>query len=214
MKPDFSRAEEAARLLRLSQPSCSLKCDIREAKFDRQIIIDTFQNYARITGVSAQSLAPTDGLKDGYLIKRGGLSIILYDGYFPFGFEHAMWTITHEVGHVYLGHQTDGHKEEIEAHWFAAEYLSPEPIIREFATRLSQYNIPVKAHDLMFLFPLSREAAIKRISSINRKYGWNTLYAEQLVNKYSVELTKYCSLIQTAYATKMVKSNNLERVLL
>ena len=77
MKPDFDKAEKAARLLRLAQPSSNLNLDVTKMKFDLPIIIDTFQNYSALTHIPVSSLIPSPLLKDGYLIKAYPYFIVL-----------------------------------------------------------------------------------------------------------------------------------------
>lgn len=128
MKPNFDRAENIARELRLSQKSDSLSLDIRKMNFDKSIIIDTFQNYSKVTNTPLLSLTIKGKLKDGYTIIKNNIYIILYNEREIYS-ERLNWTLAHEVGHIYLEHKKDGKTEEIEANWFAAELLAPEIII-------------------------------------------------------------------------------------
>lgn len=212
MKPDFDKAEHRARLLRIAQSNSDLTLDVRKMEFDLPIIIDTFQNYASLTGISLSKLSPCNGLKDGYTIIAKGVYVVLYDDRHTYGRERLNWTLAHEIGHIYLGHKQDGKNEEVEAHWFAAELLSPEPIIKEVAERLSEYGIPVKAFDLSFMFSLSKAAASKRIASINKKYMWDLTYAEQLIEKYDDAITKCCSTVRNAYRNYPISASRLEQI--
>lgn len=212
MKPDFDKAGHRARQLRIAQSNSDLALDVRKMEFDLPIIIDTFQNYASITGIPLSKLFPCDGLKDGYTIIAKGVYVVLYDDRHTYGRERLNWTLAHEIGHIYLGHNQDGKNEEIEAHWFAAELLSPEPIIKEVAERLAEYGIPVKAFDLAFMFSLSKEAALKRINSINRKCMWDSTYAEQLVEKYDDAIAKYCSTVRNVYKNYPLLEGRLEGI--
>lgn len=213
MRPNFDKAELAARKLRLYQPSSRLFCDVLNASFDRPIIIDTFQHYSKVTNQDPLS----DGvganvITDGLTISVMGYDIILYDEDFPCGKEHALWTIAHEIGHIYLEHETDDTIQEIEAHWFAAEFLSPEPLIHEIVKLQSQYGYPVTAVDIRQVFGLSKYASDKRVSSLNRKYAWNTTYEDKFITKYSEDITKQCDLIRTRKVAQEKNSYNLEKI--
>ena len=105
MKPDFDKAEHRARLLRIAQSNSDLTLDVRKMEFDLPIIIDTFQNYASLTGISLSKLSPCDGLKDGYTIIAKGVYVVLYDDRHTYGQERLNWTLAHEIGHIYLGHK-------------------------------------------------------------------------------------------------------------
>lgn len=158
-KPNFDLAEEKARDLRLAQTSDELALDMRCIDFDLPIIIDTFQNYATLTGCTVEQLSPDRTLGEGYTIIGNDIFIILYNGNVPYN-KHTNWTLAHEVGHIYLGHDTDGALQEVEAHWFAAELLSPESVIIEVARKrqgwiatickiYSEYRLQLLPNELM-----------------------------------------------------------------
>ena len=193
MKPDFDKAEKAARLLRVAQPADNLSLSVLKMKFDLPIIFETFQNYAKITGINVDSLIPCSGLKNGYLAKINDnkIYLVLYDGDCSYGKEHMNWTLAHEVGHIYLGHKKDEEIEEIEAHWFAAELLAPEIIIRKIAQGRQELGKKVDAYDIMNLFDLSFEASNKRIDSLNRKRSWLTYLGGELTSKYEKQISHF-----------------------
>ena len=191
MKPDFDKAEKAARLLRLAQPSSNLNLDVTKMKFDLPIIIDTFQNYSALTHIPVSSLIPSPLLKDGYLIKAYPYFIVLYDGAVPYGEQHKNWTLAHEIGHIYLNHKQDTAIEEIEAHWFAAELLAPEIIIREIAKNRSKIGEKIDIYDIEYLFNISITASVKRVSSLNRKCAWQTYLEKETIDKYQVQINHH-----------------------
>ena len=107
------------------------------------------------------------------------------------------WTLAHEIGHIVLGHLD--HFEatalnrrglskkaygvlEVEAHWFAAELLSPKPILKLF-----QFE---DCPDLVSLMcDISKEAAEKRLAQLaKRDYGYVEAQGKLIRNFYS-----YCS---------------------
>jgi len=191
MKPNFNRAEHIARILRLLQPNNSIALDVKTMTFNLPIIIDTFQNYAYLTNTPIEKLRLSTGFQDGYTVTNGDTFIILYDDKCAFGEKHINWTLAHEVGHIYLGHETDEQLQEIEAHWFAAELLSPELIIREIvkSRRLNSF-------DLQELFNISFEAAQKRVDSLNRKTCWDIRFKDELLSKYHTSISTYIHPIQ------------------
>lgn len=77
-------------------------------------------------------------------------------------------TLLHEIGHLKCMHKKHGEKEEIEAHYFAAQANAPNILIKEISKR--GYNI-----DTSFLqecFGLSEESARKKKDYLNT-YGFN-----------------------------------------
>lgn len=195
MKPNFDKAEYAAKLLRLNQPDDSLALNVRKMKFDLPIIIDTFQSYANLVGIPIQKLYLSSRFHDGYTISAENAYIVLYDNNTECSEERLNWTLAHEIGHIYLDHKIDGPQQEIEAHWFAAELLAPELIIRQIAK-----TIRVNPFALQYLFNISFEASSKRIDSLNRKACWNIEFYEEMLNKYRktiLTFTKEATKIKT-----------------
>lgn len=178
-KPNFDKAESLARELRLLQPTNSFSLNVEDLIFDRDICIESFENYAAATNCSVSELTQSSKLKDGYTIKKGNTNIVLYND--PHCHEPRLnWTLAHEVGHIYMGHTKDGATEEIEAHWFAAELLIPVPII----VGLLKKGIKVTNLSLMNLFGVSFEAACKKISSFNRMPIQSAYLFEDFMDKY------------------------------
>ena len=187
MKPDFDNAEYLARELRLIQNNDSLSLDVRKMNFDKPIIIDTFQNYSKLTNIPLEKITAKGKLKDGYTIITDNVYIILYNIESLYS-ERLNWTLAHEVGHIYLGHTKDKQKEEIEAHWFAAELLAPETIIKSLAKLRNQFEKKVNVLDLQDMFHISYEASEKRIESLNRKCMWNIYLENEIINKYQKQI--------------------------
>lgn len=184
-RPNFDTAEKKARDLRLFQSSNNLTLDVRTMDFDMPIVIDTYQNYASITGINVKQLEPDKSLEDGYTIICNDFYLILYNAEIS-NLEHLNWTLAHEVGHIYLGHGSDGARQEVEAHWFAAELLAPESVIRSLSMK-----IPIMWYSIQDLFGLSFTAANKRINTINRKYVWQTYRECELLYKYRSAMERY-----------------------
>lgn len=190
MKPNFDIAECLARELRLSQYDNCLSLDIRKMNFSKPIIIDTFQNYSRLTGIPIENLTAREKLNDGYTIVANNIYIILYDEQILYS-ERLNWTLAHEVGHIYLNHSRDGSIEEVEAHWFAAELLAPEIIIRAIARQRNEIGRKLDVFDIQDLFHISYEASMKRVSSINRKCAFSSYLEKETIMKYQNHILKH-----------------------
>ena len=80
-----------------------------------------------------------------------------------------------------LNHSKHGPREEIEAHYFAAQANAPNAIIRVIAARGYKIDVPF----LIKCFGMSSEAANKKMSYL-RKYGFNHTndYDDSLVAHY------------------------------
>lgn len=79
-------------------------------------------------------------------------------------FERLNWTRAHEIGHIYCGHKKNGKIEEIEAHFFAAQFLMPEYTI----LKMYKYGI-VTPETLYSVFNVSFTAAEKRLCTLSKK---------------------------------------------
>jgi len=165
-------------------PANKIKC--------KGVRISSYQKYARITGLSIEELTLGHELDDAFLSKglRPGLTLILYDKekYGP-RLKHTLW---HEVGHIKRDHRQHGEKEEIEAHFFAAQANAPNVLIKAIAHR--GYNIDVPF--LMECFGLSEEAAKKKIEYISRYHFDHT-------NEYDdIVLMQFSGYINAKYPPK------------
>ena len=140
-----------AKYTRVSNTSKKIKC--------KGVMISSYQNYAKKTGLSMDEITLGHELEDAFLLKglRPGLTLILYnkEKYGP-RMKHTLW---HEIGHVKCDHKKHSEKEEIEAHFFAAQANAPNVLIKTIAKR--GYKIDVRF--LMECFGLSEEAAQKKM---------------------------------------------------
>lgn len=184
-KPNFDKAESLARELRLIQPGNSFSLNVEKLEFDRDVCIDTFENYAAITNCDVSELTGNNRLIDGYTIKRGNVNIILHKEIARFE-PRLNWTLAHELGHIYMGHTKDGANEEIEAHWFASELLMPTPLIYELVDR----GKIVTNITLVDLFSVSHMAAHKKVSSLNRMPQKTEYLYNDLIERYSDEIDR------------------------
>ena len=131
---------------------------------DREIIIDTIQNYASITGLPANILLHDrrSPLRDGLIIhrKETRLYIVLYneDIVMP---ERLRFTLAHEIGHIFLGHTCDCDANEYEANTFAAQLLMPW-----FTIKMLNSNHFADANTIANIFGVSVTAADRRIREV------------------------------------------------
>lgn len=193
-KPDFDRSErEATRLLLYQNNINSLSVDVQSLRYDKRIIFDSIQNYCAIVNEDISKFDIKDILQDGCTLIADDVYIVLYnDEVSLLSPERLNWTLAHEVGHIYLGHTQNGRKEEIEAHWFAAQLLMPEYVIRHMKQRFGFINI----EDLIACFNVSIDAAINRLRSIARKRTRELLPDEEKV------LARYMLFIDDYYELK------------
>lgn len=149
----------------LKQNIGSLKIDVRKLSYDRKIIFDSIQNYSKITKTPLSKFINNEVLCDGCTIVGGNIYIVLYNENIS-NLGRLNWTLAHEVGHIYLGHVSDGPTEEIEAHYFAAQLLMPEIVIIDLA--IQRHGL--SAREIYEYFYVSYTAACKRVDTINNKY--------------------------------------------
>ncbi len=141
-------------------PGNKIKC--------KGVKISSYQKYAEITGLSIAEITLGHELDDAFLLKglRPDLTLILYDKEkYDARMKHTLW---HEIGHIKCNHQKHSEKEEIEAHFFAAQANAPNILIKTIASR--GYSITVSF--LMECFGLSNEAARKKKDYLS-KYNFD-----------------------------------------
>ena len=165
MKPNFDRAQDTATALLVQQELHSLHIDVRDFCLPSNIVIDSIQNFCKCTGRPLSDFN-TQNLDGACTIKCDGKNIILYDDNISYE-PRKHWGIAHELGHVYLGHTDDNRNSEIEAHFFAAQVVTPEIVLISMAKRQGH----LFGYELPEYFNISWEAAEKRISCLNRKYS-------------------------------------------
>ncbi len=115
--------------------------------------------HLRETNAEARTIRP----------RSDGKNYIVYDDVQVNSDARIAWTIMHEIGHIILGHLTDfgetaldrgGLTEkkygvlEVEAHYFAAEFLMPTALLKFFSE--------ITVDEMVLLFGVSEEAAKKK----------------------------------------------------
>jgi len=165
-------------------PAKKIKC--------KDVIISSYQQYAKITGVSVEQILTEYEIEDALLLKelRPGLRLILYNkDKYDARLKHTLW---HEIGHIKRNHNKHGDDEEIEAHFFAAQANAPNIIINAIVKR--GYSINVQF--LVEHFGLSKDSATKKIEYLS-KYGF------EHTNEYDdVMLMQFSDYININYPSK------------
>lgn len=158
----------------------------------KDAMIISYQKYARITGYSIDQITRNHELDDAFVLRglRPGMTFILYNkDKYDNRIKHTLW---HEIGHIKCNHQKHGEKEEIEAHYFAAQANAPNVIIKEIARRGYSINTPF----LQECFGLSQESA-------NKKWEYLKKYGFEHTNEYdNMILGLYYQYINTKYPIK------------
>lgn len=165
----YHQVKEAANQLLIYQKKLDTKFDVREMKFkDHNIIFDSLQNYAEISGLPLNILLhdKNSPIRDGLRIylPDQNLHLILYNDDICCQ-ERLRFTLAHEIGHVILCHDKDCDIAELEADCFAAQLLSPW-----FTIKMLGNVAKPTALQLSSIFQISVSAANRRISDVHRSF--------------------------------------------
>ena len=187
MQPNFNRAQQEATKLLLKQSINNLHIDVRNFKFDKNIVIDSIQNYAKRVNQPLSSFLCTE-FNGCCVIKsiNNNINIILYDEREKNN-ERLHWGIVHEVGHIYLEHEKDDDIEEIEAHYFAAQIVTPEIALIYISKYKKQSISPV---DISSVFNCSLTSAEKRIKTLSTNIWSFTENDKKLLQKFKPLIDK------------------------
>lgn len=125
-------------------------------------------------------------------LRNDGLFYIVYDDVEVNNNSRIAWTIMHEIGHIILGHLTDFGETaldrggltrekyrvlEIEAHYFAAEFLMPTALMKTYS------NIAIEKIEL--IFGVSETAAKKKHKRVfDTSYMPSSAYDELLARNF------------------------------
>ncbi len=160
------------------------------------IIITSFQNYAKITKIDVNVLTLAEKYPDGLAIDglRPGIKMILYneDSYTP----RMKYTILHEIGHFKCNHKKHGKAEEVEANFYASQFLMPDIILETIKNR--GYNIDAKF--LTKHFDVSIESAEKKLATLNKFRHHKSTSQDKLI------LSQFRKYIEKVFPFKVSKS--------
>jgi len=189
MDPGILRARELAWQLLLMQKPARLPVRVERLSFDKNLIIDSLERYCALTGDTLQRLCAGSGvLRDGCtLIRQRGdqkIYIMLYNEGAR-SIRRRNFTLAHEVGHVYLGHEQDSPLWERQANAFAAELLAPRILVAQHLKYLGGCLDP--AHALAQAFDVSLSMARLRLNCCTPRANY-TVREEELLSRYKAAL--------------------------
>lgn len=166
----------------------TLPVDPRNFKFvNREIIIDTYERYACLSGTTAKAVMPFERTHDGYVTRqlRPGINLILYN---KEAYDERMrFTLLHEIAHVRLGHTVKTQKEEAEAHFFAAEAIVPDL----FLLFLQKQGYRLTPRMISAGFGSSMECAERKMEDLERTRIIRTPYDTQLYELFKKYLLHF-----------------------
>lgn len=124
--------------------------------------------------------------------RDNGLYMIVYDDVIVNSIDRISWTIMHEIGHIILGHLLDFDETalnrggltkqeyrvlEIEAHYFASEFLMPTALLKHFRS--------ISVDEISLLFGVSEHAAQKKYKRVFKTtYLPNSIYEFKLIRNF------------------------------
>ena len=205
LKPDFKKAYAVANdVLLMSHTIMTLPADIHgHIKNETEIKLYTYETANRKFGIDMSFF----GSEDALITEMGGRYILFYKKMID---QHRMiWSIAHESGHYYLGHNLDFKslsKEqyrvlEIEADFFAAQVLMPDQVIWELVKRGETTN----RENIIRWFNVSGKAASKRMETLNRQSEYRDYYMSH--NDYESILLKFGSFVEQISPKKYWQSS-------
>jgi Zn-dependent peptidase ImmA (M78 family) len=171
-----------ARDLIIKQDITSFALEIQAMKFEKTIYFDTFDNYAGTVGVPMWTF---ESFKDGCAVIKDDIHLILTR---KTKSKRQRFTIAHELGHICLGHVSDGEEQEQQANQFACELLMPELVVLALQCRLSR---SLTADEVGELFGVSKAAAAVRLRQLSRKEIFSAYRKAEIMAKYQELIEKY-----------------------
>jgi len=145
----------------------------------KKIIITSLQNYALLTNTPIEQLTLNGSYDDGMCIK--GLRDILLVLYNRNKIHRRRrFTVLHEIGHIKCNHKQHGKQEEIEACFFASEFLAPTPLLLEIKQRGYEINTAFLTEH----FGISIQAAEKKLKQLESTYTKNSKLEQELLVKF------------------------------
>lgn len=159
-RPDTLRAAAAAAELLLRQRLCRLPVEPAALELDVPFTVDTMQNFCAHSRKTMPELREYSDTRDGCCIRlrRNGINhyLILFNGDVASP-ARRRFTLAHEIGHIVLGHEADGPREETEADCFAASLLVPAALAWELWRQSRDISV------LCGVFGVSKIVARRRI---------------------------------------------------
>jgi Zn-dependent peptidase ImmA (M78 family) len=164
-KPEFEYARIAAYNLLLAQPNPYIGMKATDIVVPgKKLVFSTLQDYSSVTGVSMYDLTASGKISLGCHVNISDKTYLLLHNENILSANCENWTNLHEIGHICLGHSKNGDKEEVEAHFFAACFLMPDPVIKS----LEINGVNITSYLLTEHFNVSPEAAHKKLNTISK----------------------------------------------
>ncbi len=183
-KPNFKKARHLATELLLKQDLDSLFINIIDFDIDIPVKIDSVQHYAKVTKRHINDFT-CDGFDGCLVLKYSRCNVILYDET-ETNIARRNWGIAHELGHLYLEHETDGRIQEQEANVFAGQLIVPEAVL--YSILVHKGSIKIK--DLTNNFNVSKECSKNRLKSFIKRL--NFINIDSNLNKKLSEKFRPC----------------------
>lgn len=164
IKPDFYNAKLKAYETIIRQKEFSFPINLKNLDLGSyKINVISLQEYSAITNIPLYKLTSNSLFNDGYTYFKNGNAYIFYnDDIETEG--RKMWTISHEIGHIVLGHSTQCDKNEKEANFFASQLLAPQCVLKE----LVKNGAHITPNYLSTKFHLSKEASENCLNSLSK----------------------------------------------
>ena len=174
-------------ILRLKIGALPINSDTFLTPGEQDIIVCSYQEFSKSTGVSLKDLSLNGKLGDGFFVSgiRGFRTMIFYNAaiYTP----RVRFTLIHEVGHIMLNHNRNAKIEESEANFFASQFLMPSAIILEL--RIRGYNPDV--NKLCRIFNVSQAAANIKLNHLAEQPYTETHLDSNIVKRFTPYLNQY-----------------------
>lgn len=169
MTRSLTLADELALRLLLRQRLYGPRIDVRSLKYEHDIVFDSIQNFCEKSRATLADMEISGQIPDGYTVRRisGGKTVyvVLYDAAVKSA-GRKRFTLAHEIGHIMLGHESGGSRQEAEADRFAAQLLLPRIFAWEIFARS---GFSISARELAAIFGVSKPAAENRLGSLKKE---------------------------------------------
>lgn len=150
----------------------------------KNVIITSYRNYAEKTNISESDLMQDGELIDAYTVSKNGKHIILYNDriYEP----RKRFSIFHEIGHIVLEHKKQSEDNELEADFFASQFILPNILVKEIYMR----GYTLNKNAIVSIFNVSNAVAEKRINFINKYPDISNEYDDAIITLFQNYLNK------------------------
>jgi len=182
---DFQKCTDRAYEILLEQHiNCLIPIKIKDLELPYPVVFESLQNYSHITGIPFNILTANKKAENGCIYKHGNHFIVLHNELHCN--ERCNFTDGHEVGHIACGHKKDGVDEEVEAHFFSAQAIMPNSLIKY----LIYNNFKITEPTIQRVFNVSPDAAKRKIKTL-KKYFHAHRWDDDIIKKYQDSIDRY-----------------------